>query len=198
MKAHELSTMGSAGARATSSHMRISHPQILSATSPLRKDVMLRVLSAALREADSATALKNEELAAARAMLHHRSRGQSPSVGGAEAPAPGVVAKLHAGLAEAAEERRNLRQQLQVRWLVGNAEHDALCAYANVSICAYVWLECLLICRRCGNASRSRRTNSANGHGNSMTLNANASSLRSKLVRCHYLLRITGSFSLSA
>jgi uncharacterized coiled-coil protein SlyX len=83
--------------------------------SPLRKDVMVRVLSAALREADATTALKAEELAAARAMLHHRSRGPSPAgaAGAADAPAPGVVARLNAELAEAAEERRNLRQQLQ-------------------------------------------------------------------------------------
>ena len=84
--------------------------------SPHRKDVMVRVLSAALREADAATAFKQEELAGARAMLAHRaSRGPSPNVGGPEAPAPGVVARLQAELAEAAEERRSLRQQLQVR-----------------------------------------------------------------------------------
>ena len=84
------------------------------AGSPMRKDVMLKVLSAALREADQTTAMKTEELAAARAMLVHRSRGPSPSVSeGSSAPAPGVVAKLQAELAEAAEERRNLREQLK-------------------------------------------------------------------------------------
>ena len=107
--------------QSSSSRARIPAPRPVSGNSPARKEVMVRVLSTALKEADAMTALKSEELAAARAMLAHRSRGPSPSLGGAapDAPAPGVVAKLQADLAEAAEERRNLRQQLMVR-----ARHD--------------------------------------------------------------------------
>ena len=83
------------------------------------KDVQLRVLSGALREADMLTAMKSEELAAARSMLVHRPQGGGgSSSSSADGPAPGVVARLQAELAEAAEERRSLRQQLQVMSLV--------------------------------------------------------------------------------
>ena len=100
---------------ASSSRARVPAPRPATSSSPLRKDITMKILSAALREADAMTASKTEELAAARAMIAHRSRGPSPGIAGGDAPAPGVVAKLQAELAEAAEERRNLREQLKVR-----------------------------------------------------------------------------------
>ena len=103
---------------ASSSRARMPAPRPGTGSSPARKDVMFRILSAALKEADLMTAQKAEELVAARAMLAHRSRGPSPAGASDAGPAPGVVAKLQAELAEAAEERRNLRAQLQVRALL--------------------------------------------------------------------------------
>jgi hypothetical protein len=100
---------------ASSSRARMPAPRPTTSTSPKRADAMLKILTAALHEADVMTANKAEELAAARAMLHHRSHGPSPAMAGGDTPAVGVVAKLQAELAEAAEERRNLRAQLQVR-----------------------------------------------------------------------------------
>jgi len=101
-----------ASANDPSARSRVPAPRPATGNSPARKDVQLRVLSAALREADLATAMKAEELAAARAMLAHRPPGGAGSSSDG-APAPGVVARLQAELAEAAEERRSLRQQLQ-------------------------------------------------------------------------------------
>ena len=165
----------------SSSRARMPAPRPASSNSPARKDVMVRVLSTALREADAMTAQKSEELAAARAMLAHRSRGPSPAMGGggAEAPAPGVVAKLQADLAEAAEERRSLRQQLMVR---AQAAPDLIIhtpprmhACMRLMICAHTCAprraHALTWCfggvppplvrgRRCASASRSRRASS--------------------------------------
>ena len=98
----------------SSSRARMPAPRPATGNSPAR-NVQLRILAAALREADQTAAQQQEELAAARAMVAHRSRGPSPGLSGADAPAPGIVARLQADLAEAAEERRSLRQQLQVR-----------------------------------------------------------------------------------
>mmetsp|Transcript_27943 Transcript_27943/g.69407 ORF Transcript_27943/g.69407 Transcript_27943/m.69407 type:complete len:768 (+) Transcript_27943:176-2479(+) len=79
--------------------------------SKLQQAVLLKTMTKALKEADTLTALRVEELGAARAMLQHlKSKGgQSTS----DVLAPGVVARLQADLSEAAEERRTLRQQLQ-------------------------------------------------------------------------------------
>jgi hypothetical protein len=101
-------------AEPSSARARVAAPRGGGSSASPSKNVMVRILSEALREADQATATKGEELQAARAMLAHRSRGPSPGAP-SDVPAPGVVAKLQAELAEAAEERRTLRQQLQVR-----------------------------------------------------------------------------------
>lgn len=88
--------------------------------SPQRTSVVVRSLSTALREADATIALREEELAALRAML--LSRGGGAKVRTADSPSskrsmpashspPGIVARLQADLQEAAEERRIARLQ---------------------------------------------------------------------------------------
>ena len=127
----------SASTSSTRARMPATRPT--TGSSPARKDAMVNILSAALREADQMTALKAEELAAARAMIAHRSRGPSPQVAGGDAPAPGVVAKLQAELAEAAEERRNLRAQLQVR----STPHANMACAAHVALVLHACLHCI-------------------------------------------------------
>ena len=80
--------------------------------SPQRNSVVVKVLRAALQDADAATALRSEELAAARAMLGRDKPASAPVMNtGGVPPAAGTVSRLQAELLEAAEERRAARAQ---------------------------------------------------------------------------------------
>ena len=109
--------------RPTSARSLKPVPVVLS--TPPRASASISALAHSLREAEAAIALRDKELAAARARLSEQPAGEmrafrvpdvpklQPRPPNASVPPPGIVARLQADLQEAAEERRIARQQAQ-------------------------------------------------------------------------------------